>query len=367
MKSNRQALLALCLLFVLPALSFAQQIDVRGRVALIEKAIAEEMQKGSVPGVAVAIALDGKIVYAKGFGFADLENQIPFTPQTVSRIGSVSKSFTALAVMQLVEQGKINLDAEIQTYVPTFPKKQAQITIRQLLGHQGGIRHYKGNEMLSNVHYASVESALAIFKDDPLVNDPGEKYSYSTYGYNLLSRVVEAASGESFTDYVQGHIIDPLAMKQTYFDDRIKIIPRRAHFYTRANNTSPVINVPQVDQSNKWGGGGLLSTVEDLIKYAAAYDGEKLAKRETIAQMFTSQKTHDGKPTAYGFGWAIVTDQGKRRVEHSGGSVGATSMLTKYPEQGLSIAVLVNCDHYSAPQIKIRIAKILFEGSSQTQ
>jgi len=368
MKTIRQALLTVCLLVALPALSVAQQIDVRSRAVLIEKAVAEEMEKNSVPGLAVAIALDGKIVYAKGFGFSDLENQVPFTAQTVSRIGSVSKSFTALSVMQLVEQGKINLDAEIQTYVTTFPKKQAPITIRQLLGHQGGIRHYKDNgEMLSNVRYADVESALAIFKDDPLVNEPGEKYSYTTYGYNLLSRAVEAASGERFTDYVERHIINPLAMKQTYFDDRFKIIPRRAHFYTRLNNTSPVTNVPQVDQSNKWGGGGLLSTVEDLVKYAAAYDGDKLAKRDTIARMFTAQKTRDGKPTAYGFGWTIATDQGKLRIEHSGGSTGATAILTKYPEQGLIIAALVNCDHYSAPQIKIRIAKILFEGSSQTQ
>ena len=365
MKTTRRTLITLCLLLIFPALSSAQRVDVRSRVALIEKAVAEEMEKNSIPGMAVAIALDGKIVYAKGFGFSDLENQVPFTAQTVSRIGSISKSFTALAVMQLVEQGKINLDAEVQTYVPAFPKKQAPITIRQLLCHQGGIRHYKGDEMLSNVRYADVESALAIFKDDPLVNEPGEKYSYTTYGYNLLSRVVEAASGQRFTDYVERHIIEPLAMKQTYYDDRFRIIPRRAHFYTRADKSSPVTNVPQVDQSNKWGGGGLLSTVEDLIKYGASYDSDRLARRETIAQMFTSQKTRDGKPTAYGFGWNIATDQGKRRVEHSGGSVGATSILTKYPEQGLIIAAMVNCDHYGAPQIKTRIAKILFENPSQ--
>lgn len=355
--------LSLLILFSLSA--FAQQLDIRGRIPLIEKMVAEEMEANSVPGAAVAIAKDGKLVYSKGFGYADLENKVPFTARTVSRIGSISKTFTALSVMQLVEQGKINLDAEVQTYVPTFPKKAAPITIRQLLSHQAGIRHYKGNEMLSNVHYDDVESALAIFRDDPLVNEPGEKYSYSTYGFNLLSRVVEAASGERFTDYVQSHIIAPLGLKQTFFDDWAKIIPGRAHFYSRANKTSPVANVPQVDQSNKWGGGGLLSTAEDLVVYAMAYDGEKLAKRETIARMFTSQKTHGGNPTAYGFGWAIAMDQGKLRVEHSGGSIGATSILTKYPDQGLIIVALVNCDHYGASQIKNRIAKILFDTSAQ--
>jgi len=369
MKMLRRAVFVLPLLFVLSALTCAQQIDIRSRIPLIEKMVAEEMEKNAVPGVAVAIAKDGKLIYSKGFGYSDLENKVPFTANTVSRIGSISKTFTALAAMQLVEQGKLNLDAEVQTYVPTFPKKSAPITIRQLLCHQSGIRHYKpgGNEMFSNVRYSTVEEALAIFKDDPLLNEPGEKYSYTTYGYNLLSRAVETVSGESFTDYVQKHIIDPLGLKQTYFDDRIKIIPLRAHFYTRAANFSPVINVPQVDQSNKWGGGGLLSTVEDLIKYGASYDSEKLAKRETIEQMFTSQKTRAGNPTAYGLGWATATEQGKRRVEHSGGSMGATSILTKYPEQGLIIAALVNCDHYSAPQIKTRIAKLLFEAPAETK
>ncbi|MBS1791969.1 MAG: beta-lactamase family protein [Acidobacteria bacterium] len=357
---------ALPLLIVFSTIALAQQIDVHRNIPLIEKMIAEEMEKNSVPGLSVAIALNGKVVYEKGFGFADLEQKVPFTPQTVSRIGSISKTFTALSVMQLVEQGKIKLDDEVQTYVPTFPRKSAPITIRQLLGHQGGIRHYKGNEMLSNVHYDDVESALAIFKDDPLVNEPGEKYSYSTYGFNLLSRVVEVTSGETFLDYLNKHIISPLGLKQTYPDRPPNLIPLRARNYTKTRS-GPLENAPAVDQSNKWGGGGLLSTVEDLIKYAASYDGNTLAKPETIKLMFTAQNTRDGKPTAYGFGWALANDQGKRRVEHSGGSIGATAILTKYPEQGLIIAALVNCDHYGAAQFKTRIAKILLEAQSSTR
>ncbi len=366
MKNFRRVFSAVCLLLAVTTLSFAQQIDVRSRIPQIEKMIVEEMEKNSVPGMSVAIALDGRIVYSKGFGYADLENKVPFTAQTVSRIGSVSKTFTALAIMQLVEQGKINLDTEVQTYVPTFPKKIAPITIRQLLCHQSGIRHYKGSEFLSAVEYNDVESSLAIFKDDPLLQPPGEKYSYTTYGYNLLSRVVEAASGESFPDYLQKHMIAPLNMNQTYLDRPRQIIPMRARNYTKGGN-SPMENALAVNQSNKWGGGGLLSTVEDLVKYAAAYDGDKLAKPETIKQMFTSQNTTDGKPTAYGLGWAIANDQGKRRVEHSGGSMGATAILTKYPEQGLIIAALVNCDHFGAPQFKVRIANLLFGNPEQSR
>lgn len=358
MNRMRRHFLLLSLLLVCSATA-AAQADLQRRFALIDKYVAETMAQQSVPGIAIAIARDGKIIYAKGFGFADLENKIPFTPQTVSRIGSVSKTFTAAAVMQLVEQGKINLDAEVQTYMPTFPKKKWPVTVRQLLCHQGGIRHYRGAEMLSNTRYDSVEAALAIFRDDDLINEPGTAFSYTTYGYNLLSRVVEAASGETFPDYLRRHIIEPLGLKQTYLDDKQRIIPGRARNYSKPKN-GEIENVPQVDQSNKWGGGGLLSTVEDMIRYAHAYDSDRLLKAATIQQMFTAQKTRDGKATNYGLGWATANENGRRRIEHTGGSVGATSALSKYPDQGITIAVLVNCDHYGAPQFRAGVAKILF-------
>jgi serine beta-lactamase-like protein LACTB, mitochondrial len=335
----------------------ASQAD---KLKRIEQAIQEEMQKNGVPGVAVAIAQQGRIIYARGFGYADVENKVPFTAQTVSRIGSISKTFTALAVMQLVEQGKIKLDDEVQVYVPSFPKKSAPITIRQLLCHQGGIRHYKDNEMLSARHYNTVEEALAIFKDDPLIAEPGTKYSYTTYGYNLLSRVVEAASGLSFGDYLQQRIFNPLGLKQTYLDDPPRLIPNRARNYTR-RQTEGLVNAAAVDQSNKWGGGGLLSTVEDLLRYAASYDAQQLLKAETIAQMFTAQKTSDGKPTNYGLGWATALEEGRRRIEHTGGSIGATSALSKYPEQQTTIAVLVNNDFYTGPRFRASVSKIWFE------
>ncbi|MFN7930052.1 MAG: serine hydrolase domain-containing protein [Blastocatellia bacterium] len=340
MKQLRRAT-SLLLWFSLCAISLAaQQTGLAARLERIEQTIQQELQKSGAPGAAVAIELDGRIIFAKGFGYADVEGKVPFTAQTVSRIGSISKTFTALAVMQLVEQGKIKLDDEVQAYVPSFPKKSAPITIRQLLGHQGGIRHYQGDEMLSNKHYDTVEAALAIFKDDPLIAEPGTKYSYTTYGYNLLSRVVEAASGMSFCDYVQQRILTPLGLKQTYFDEPARIIAQRARNYTKRKD-SPLENAPAVDQSNKWGGGGLVSTVEDLLRYADSYDQRKLLKAETIELMFTPQKTRDGKPTAYGMGWTSAIDNGHRRIEHTGGSVGATSALAMYPADKIKIAVLV--------------------------
>jgi CubicO group peptidase (beta-lactamase class C family) len=244
--------------------------------------------------------------------------------------------------------------------VPTFPKKSAPITIRQLLCHQSGIRHYKGQEFLSARHYANVEEALAIFKDDPLGFAPGTQFGYTTYGYSLLSRVVEAASGMSFPEYLKQHIFTPLGLKQTWLDDQPLVIPQRARNYTKRQN-GPLENAPQVDQSNKWGGGGLLSTVEDLLRYADSYDGKQLLKPETISQMSTAQNTSDGKTTGYGLGWGIGTEDGRRLIEHTGGSAGATSALAKYPDQKTTIAVLVNNDFNTGPQFRARIAKILFE------
>ncbi len=361
MKQFRKALLGLFLLSACSIAGLAQQrTGLAEKLARIEQVVQEELQKNGAPGAAVAIEQDGKVVFAKGFGYADVENKVPFTAQTVSRIGSISKTFTALALMQLVEQGKVKLDDEVQVYVPSFPKKSAPITIRQLLGHQGGIRHYQGDEMLSAKHYDTVEAALAIFKDDPLIAEPGTKYSYTTYGYNLLSRVVEAASGVNFVEYLQQRVFAPLGLKQTYLDDPAQLIAQRARYYTR-RQSGPLQNAPAVDQSNKWGGGGVVSTVEDLLRYAASYDKHTLLKAETIKLMFTPQNTKDGKATAYGMGWSSALEDGRRRIEHTGGSVGATSALAMYPEQRTKIAVLVNNDFFTGPAIRTRVAKILFE------
>ncbi|QQS47935.1 MAG: beta-lactamase family protein [Acidobacteriota bacterium] len=367
MKHLRKFPVCLLLLFVLIVPAAAQMaVRIEERVPEIEKKIQAVMESNSIPGAGIAIARDGRLVYSKGFGFADLENRVPFTSQTVSRIGSISKTFTALAVMQLAEAGKIDIDAEVQTYLPGFPKKSSPITVRQVLAHLSGIRHYRGDEFSSIKHYDDVESSLAIFKDDPLLHEPGEKYTYTTYGYNLLSRIVEQASGEKFGDYLQKHIFDRADLKNTYLDEPALLIPLRARYYTM-NGEKLLRNASPVDQSNKWGGGGLLSTVEDLIKYAAAYDTSVLARPETVKRMFTSQMTRSGQPVDYGLGWRVYTDAGGLRIEHSGGSMGATSLLARLPERGLTVAVLVNCDHYRAPALGNEIIRMLIETQTEVQ
>src|SRR6266404_4420741 len=171
------------------------------------RAVAKELLSRGIPGLAIAVAVDGRIVYSEGFGFADLEERVPVWPTTKFRIGSVSKPLTAVALVQLVEQGKLDLDAPVQKYVPSFPDKGAPITTRMLAGHLGGIRHYKDDENLSAKHYNNVLEGLKIFEDDPLVAPPGTKFSYSSYGFNLLSAVVQGASGQDFLSYMHEHVV----------------------------------------------------------------------------------------------------------------------------------------------------------------
>src|SRR5258706_3816199 len=195
----------------------------------IEQVVITEMTRTSIPGVSVAIARGGRVEWAQGFGMADLENQVPVTASTRIRLGSISKPITAVAVMQLVERDKIDLDADVQRYLPSFPKKQWPITIRQLLGHQSGIRHYRqdGSDVDSTAHYTDRQEPLKIFQDDPLMFEPGTKYSYSTYGFNVLGAIVEKVSDLRFTDYVRENIFMRADMDQIGPDDTYAIVPHR--------------------------------------------------------------------------------------------------------------------------------------------
>jgi serine beta-lactamase-like protein LACTB len=161
----------------------------------VQTAISSEMARQGIPGLSVAIVTDHRIRWSNGYGLADLENFVPATPGTVYRLGSISKTITAVAAMQLVEKGKLDLDAPVQQYVPSFPQKPWPITTRQLLGHLSGIRHYQGDEIDSTRHYVRLLDGLAIFRNDPLLDEPGTKFHYTTYGYTLLGCVIESAAG----------------------------------------------------------------------------------------------------------------------------------------------------------------------------
>ena len=311
-------------------------------IELARTLITVVMEESGTPGMSIAVGIDGRILWSEGFGYADVENRIPVWEETKFRIGSVSKPLTAAAVGLLVERGKLDLDAPVQTYVPSFPEKRWPVTTRKVAGHLGGVRHYNGAEFLSSRRYGTVLEGLEIFQDDTLLFEPGERYSYSSYGWNLISAVVEGASGEEFLSYMQENVFDPLEMVHTVADHTDSIIPHRTRFYARSQDGS-VLNAPHVDNSYKWAGGGFISTPEDLVRFGFAHLRDDFLRPETIAEMWTPQATNDGESTGYGIGWRVSIEDGRvTRAAHGGGSIGGTTSFMIFTEENAAVAIVGN-------------------------
>lgn len=314
----------------------------RAVIATAERLVCDSMT-ARIPGLQVAVAVDGQLVWSEAFGYADLQRTVPVTRTTQFRIGSVSKPLTATAVALLVQQGKLDLDVPVQRYVPFFPEKPWPITTRQLAGHLAGIRHYRGNEFLFNRPYASVREGLTIFENDSLLFEPGTRYSYSSYGWNLVSAVIEGASGEPFLAYMSRHVLQPLGLTHTAPDRADSLIADRTLFYGADSAGTAFREEPAVDNSYKWAGGGFLSTAEDLVRFGSAFLQPGFLRAETLDLLFTSQRTRDGKPTGYGIGWFVATDTlGHRWVFHGGGSVGGTTAFGVDRDSRVVIAVTTN-------------------------
>ena len=340
----RGALIVLLLAWI-PAAAQTTATLPSDKIEKIEKALTAAMSRQNIPGLSVAVVTDQKLRWLNGYGLADLENFIPAKAATVYRLGSISKTITAVAVMQLVERGKLDLDAPIQKYCPAFPQKQWPVTARQLLGHLAGVRHYKNDaEFLSTRHYNSVVEGLDMFKDDALLHEPGTKYQYTTHGYAILGCAVEGASGMKFADYVRENIFTPAGMSRMRVDDVFAIIPNRAQGYFKIPN-GELRNSTLADTSYKIPGGGFCSTVEDLARFAIAVQTGKLVKKETLDQMWTRQKTRDGKETGYGLGWGLSERNSLKEVGHGGAQQRVSTYLYMIPEKGLAVVLMANLEN----------------------
>ncbi|MCA1618570.1 MAG: beta-lactamase family protein [Acidobacteria bacterium] len=280
----------------------------------------------------------------------------------VYRLGSISKPITAVAVMQLFERGRLDLDAPVRKYCPAFPEKQWPVTTRQVLGHLSGIRHYKSDEEFNSARfYATVTDGLAMFKDDPLLHEPGARYTYTTHGYSVLGCVVEGASGQRFADFVRENVFAPAGMERIRVDSVADIIKGRAQGY-RITDKGGLTNSPLADNSYKVPGGGFVSTAEDLAKFAAALQAGRLLKRETSELMYARQKTNDGKETSYGLGWGVgVRPNGQRAVGHSGGQQRVSTFLHMQPEQGLAVVLMSNLEGARLGDLSQQIGDIVLK------
>ncbi len=308
----------------------------------VSASITEWMADRNLPGVSVAVALEGELVWSEGFGWADLEQEVPVTPRTRFRIGSASKALTSVAVGLQLERGALDLDAPVRTYVPGFPEKRWPITVRQLMGHLSGIRHYAGEEPYSAAHFTSVADALDIFAADPLLFEPGTRSSYSSYGWNLVSAALEQVAGRPFLELMRDDVFAPLGMDHTGPDDVFQIVPNRARFYVRDEDDGTLRHERFVDQSNKWAGGGFLSTPTDLVRFGSAMLAHELLDAETLALLWTPVALDSGQETPMGLGWRLAELAGRRMVAAPGSSAGGQTSLILFPEEQLVIAVTSN-------------------------
>ncbi|MEZ6138361.1 MAG: serine hydrolase [Pirellulaceae bacterium] len=324
----------------------------------IERLVTELMHASKVPGLSVAVATDNALQYAQGFGLADVEHGVPVNAQTRFRTASIAKPMTAVVVLSLAEEGAIDLDAPVRQYVPDFPAKRWPVTSRQLLGHIGGVRHYKNSaESRSTQHFFSLQDALATFADDPLEHKPGTKYLYTTFGYNLLGSVAEAGGGNTFMELLRQRVFVPAGMEHSLQDDQTAIIMGRSRGYLRPNEKTltqlpsghnikagEIYNAPLHDTSMKVPGGGLLSTPSDLVRFAAAVNTGRILNDDTVQKMWTRQQTSDGKLTDYGLGWRISQHGNRKVVSHTGGQAGTSTVLLLFPDTGTSVAVMCNLE-----------------------
>ena len=325
---------------------------------MIETEVKGEIARSGIPGLTIAVAKGGGVVYSKAYGSANLESRVPTSATTLFRTASIAKPMTAVAVMQLAEQKKLDLDAPLNSYVDALSGDQWKMTARQLLGHLGGVRHYKHRGEASGTDfYPDLKSTLKLFADDAIVGEPGEKFAYTTYGYTLLGLAIEAASKQSFRSYMKEHVWDKAGMKLTQYDDHHRIIPGRTAGYRKLSQddfdalpadlqkltkAGAIMNADFHDTSMKVPGGGLLSTADDLAAFGVAMLENKLVSEESRNTMWTPMKNAAGEPTKYGMGFALAEMGGGPRISHSGGQPGTSTMMMIDVNSKTVVAVMCN-------------------------
>ncbi|MFI5380330.1 MAG: serine hydrolase domain-containing protein [Tepidisphaerales bacterium] len=318
--------------------------------------IQSEMQRQHIPGLSLVVVRDGHIVRAKGYGLANVELNVPATPETVYQIQSVTKQFTATAIMMLVEEGKIALDEKVGTYLAGAPEKWDKITVRHLLTHTSGIKDFINEPTASLRLDVSEEEVFKATAPRPLNFAPGERYAYSNTNYHLLAMMIRKITGKSFGDFLQQRIFEPLGMSQTRIISLTEIIPNRAAGYLWQNGAlrNGEFVAPTI---LGYGGGGIRSTVLDMAKWDAALYTEKLLKKSSLEQMWTPMKFNDGKPSGYGFGWGVSAVRGHKLLSHTGShATGFSSVISRFVDDKLTVIVLANRGGADATRIATRVA-----------
>ena len=294
------------------------------------------------PGVAVIVTRDGETLYEAAHGLANLELGVPAAPDTVFRIGSITKQFTAVAILMLSEAGQLDLQDPVTRFLPDYPTHGHTITLEHLLTHTSGIKSYTDLPEWAGMWRQdfSLDGLIALFKDQPMAFAPGERWSYNNSGYVLLGAVIERASGQTYAQFLRERVFAPLGMTRTHYDDPHPIIPGRAAGYEKEGDAFQ--NAAYLSMSQPYAAGSLASTVGDLARWDAALYTGRLLKTETLERAFAPYRLNDGSPTEYGYGWGVFDVQGQRLIEHGGGIHGFRSHAIRVPAARLYVAALSN-------------------------
>lgn len=327
-----------------------------------ERIINKYIRKNKVPGLAITVSKDGNIVWSKGFGFADISNEIMVNPDsTIFRIGSVSKPIAALALLKIVEDGLIALDSSVYHYVSYFPEKKYDITIKQLGTHLSGIRNYKDNEFKINKPL-SIREGISLFEHDTLLFKPGSNFAYTSFNWNLISLAIQEQSQVPFEDFVQSRVLWPFKMTRT-FPDKNQDLEGKAVFYKKVGRRQfkPESNV---NNYYKLASGAYLSTASDLNKFGNALLNDSLVNHNQLKPFITIQYINNdlSKSTFYGIGFQVSYDaDGRAYFGHIGNGLGSYSILYVYPEYNVVLAILINSSYPKGEKIFNKLINYVFE------
>lgn len=348
-----------------PLPAWAQAVDQGRQIA--RAALVEQ----NLPGLSVAVGAGGDIVWAEGFGWADLENRVAVAPKTRFRIGTASTALTSAGAGLLLEQGRLALDEKIQKFVPEFPEKQWPVTLRQVMGQVAGVRNDGGDEgPLLSQRCERPADGLSSFAEGPLLFEPGTRFRYSSYGWILVSAAVEAAAGEPFLTFMRRQVFEPLGMDDTRAEST-EPIPNRATSYFPRFAADPRYGLHltrPIDFSCYAGSSAFLSTPSDLVRFAMALDGGRLLQPATVQLLQTSQRLSSGEGTGYGLGWdletAAMAGAQTRLAGHDGEVLGGmVASFMRFPEHLLVVSVTSNISHADTHSLAVKIAQAFADRS----
>ena len=320
--------------------------------AKVDAVAAAALQKPGAAGLSIAIARNGKMIVAKGYGLADVEFDVPADAQTIFRIGSITKQFTSAAIMRLIEQGKLSLDDPMTKFLPDYPMQGNVVTIRNLLNHTSGIKSMTdlGEEWEKTMPLdLTHEQMLALVKDKPFDFKPGDEWRYNNTGYYILGMIIEKITGKSYADYLQEEFFTPLKLDRTSYEVSSEIVRNRARGYSIEKGQQ--VNAAPLGMTQPYAAGSLISTAEELIEWAMALTSGKVVSPESFQMMITPTVLNNGKSQPYGFGIAIDTEAQPKRIWHNGGNNGFNSMLLWLPDEQVFIAVISNGEPVSADRV----------------